>query len=68
MILPHALQTAYHWLRARHTWTVPAILLLVSHLCFAGGGAVAALVSIPLSYFALTYFQKHNTSHHGSIL
>lgn len=54
--------------RKRHTWTVPALLLLVSHLCFAGGGFVAAVVSVPLSYFALTYFQKHNTTHHGSIL
>lgn len=63
-----AVNSAYQWMRQRHTWTVPSLLLLVSHLCFAGGGVVAAVVSVPLSYFALTYFQKHNTSHHGSIL
>lgn len=63
-----SLDPIIRFFRQHHTWTVPSLLLLVSHLCFAGGGLVAALVSVPLSYFALVYFSKNNQSQHGTFL
>lgn len=50
------------YVKQHHRWTVPAVLLLLSHLLFSAGGPLTGLVSLPLSYGALVYYARFASS------
>ena len=61
MNIEHTLERAFTYASQHRAWLIPTALLLLSHLIFASGGALAGLVSLPLCYAALHYYAKSRT-------
>jgi hypothetical protein len=60
MNLSKAYHTGISWVRPRHAWVVPALMLFISHLLYANSGLIGAMFSALLSSGALTYYHRYN--------